>query len=153
MHSIFRIKDMGELRFFLGIEFARSKRGITMNQRKYALDLIKGLGLNGAKPKGFPQEVKGCKTLVKMMSCQKIHRFQRLIGRLIYLTVTRPDICYVVQALSQFMSAPKMFHFEAAIRVVRYLKLDLGLGLLMKAKNQLVLECYCDSDWVFGEGG
>lgn len=73
--------------------------------------------------------------------------YQRLVGRLLYLTMTRPDIAFVVQVLSQYMHCPKKSHMDAALRVVRYIKGTPGLGLFMPAKNSNQLSAYCDSDW------
>lgn len=66
--------------------------------------------------------------------------YKRLFGRLIYLTITRPDICYAVQVLSQFMHAPKVSHMEAAMMVVRYLKLSPGLGILLSSRYFTVIK-------------
>ena len=73
--------------------------------------------------------------------------YQRLIGRLLYLPMTRVDISYVVQVLSQFMHKPKQSYMEATLRVVRYVKAEPGLGLLMPSKSIGKLVAYCDSDW------
>ncbi|XP_075515740.1 putative mitochondrial protein AtMg00240 [Primulina tabacum] len=73
--------------------------------------------------------------------------YQCLVGRLIYLTITRPDICYAVQFLSQFMHAPKASHLDAAIRVVKYIKKNPGQGILFQPSTSLSLTAYCDSDW------
>lgn len=64
-----------------------------------------------------------------------------------YATITRPEICYAVQTLSQFMQAPKQSHYEAATRVVRYLKGTVGQGVWFQAKAADELTCWCDSDW------
>lgn len=72
--------------------------------------------------------------------------YKRLIGRLIYLTVTRPDICYAVQTLSQFMNNPKVSHMEEATRILKYLKTTVGKGILLLAQSDLSLTAYCDSD-------
>lgn len=72
--------------------------------------------------------------------------YQRLVGKLLYLTITRLDISYVVQSLSQFMHAPKRSHYEAALHIVRYIKNQLGLGLLMSSKGDEKVEAYCDFD-------
>lgn len=148
LHQNFKIKDLGELKYFLGIEFARSKEGILLHQRKYSLALISDVGLAGEKPAGPPVEVNQ-----KLTTSEFDHQFgltndtlladpgayQRLIGRLLYLTITRPDISFAVQYLSQFMHAPKTSHFEAALRVIRYMKKTHGLGILMSsiASNKL----------------
>ncbi|XP_019265473.1 PREDICTED: uncharacterized protein LOC109243038 [Nicotiana attenuata] len=73
--------------------------------------------------------------------------YQSLFGKLLYLTMTRPDISFVVQVLSQFMHCPRISHMEAASRVVRYIKQAPGLGLLMLAENIKNLTTYCDYDW------
>ena len=64
-----------------------------------------------------------------------------------YATITRPDISYAVQTLSQFMQHPKGSHWEATIRVVRYLKGTVGQGIWLKAQPATTLTCWCDSDW------
>ncbi|GAV75211.1 hypothetical protein CFOL_v3_18690 [Cephalotus follicularis] len=73
--------------------------------------------------------------------------YQRLVGRLIYLTITRPDISYAVQLVSQFMHALKQSHMDAALRILRYLKREPGLGILMHSSNNFNLTAYCDSNW------
>lgn len=73
--------------------------------------------------------------------------YRRLIGRLIYLTITRPDLCYSVHILSQFMQQPRHGHWTAALRVLRYLKSAPGQGIFLPATSDLQLHAYCDSDW------
>ena len=73
--------------------------------------------------------------------------YSRLVGRLIYLTITRPDIMFVVHTLSQFMHAPRKPHLDATMRVLRYLKSYPGQCILYSAMSSLSLMAYCDSDW------
>nr|XP_016495881.1 PREDICTED: uncharacterized mitochondrial protein AtMg00810-like [Nicotiana tabacum] len=156
LQSNFRIKDLGELKFFLGIELARSKEGILMNQRKFAIQLITDLGLAGSKPVTTPMECIQRFTTVELDQHLNLKEneklvdsgpYQRLVGKLLYLTMTRPDICYAIHVLSQFMHCPKKSHMEAAIRVVRYIKGASGLGLLMSSKQSPKLTAFCDADW------
>ncbi|XP_028786573.1 uncharacterized protein LOC114742489 [Neltuma alba] len=74
-------------------------------------------------------------------------KYRRLIGKLIYLTMTRPDISFPVQVLSQFMQLPMKCHWGAAMGVLRYLKQSPGLGIQLSSKGDLKLHCFCDSDW------
>lgn len=73
--------------------------------------------------------------------------YRRLVGRLLYLGITRPDMSYSVQHLSQLLSCPREPHFEVALHIVRYLKNTLGIGLLHSSKSSLVLNSYSDADW------
>lgn len=76
-----------------------------------------------------------------------ITSYQKLIQKLLYLTVTRPEICYAVQSLSKFMHAPKRSHIDASLRVVRYLKNAPRLGVHLKRSLVHSLVAFCDSDW------
>lgn len=144
----FTIKDLGSLKYFLGIEVVRTKDGIVLSQRKYTLDILRDMGLEGCKPSAFPME-QGLK-LDKSDAEERVDagQYRRLIGRLLYLQATRPDITYSVNLLSQFVADPRQPHLDAALRVVRYLKTTLGQGILLPKEGGTQLITYCDSDWI-----
>lgn len=131
----------------MGIEVARSPTGIYLCQRKYALDIITETGLLGVKPVSFPLEQNHKLALAKDNPISTPSRYRRLVGRLIYLGVTRPELSYVIHILSQFINDPQEELWNAALRVVRYLKNSPGQGVLLRANTELKLVAWCDSDW------
>ncbi|XP_058009775.1 secreted RxLR effector protein 161-like [Hevea brasiliensis] len=116
------MKELGKLKFFLGIEVARNSNGIFLCQRKYELDVISEVGLLGCKPAKTPLEQNHKLALTKSDDVDDPAQYRRLVGRLIYLTITQPELSYCVHILAQFMQQPKKAHWEAAIKVVHYLK-------------------------------
>lgn len=161
----FRMKDLGKLKYFLGIEVGRGAEGFMLTQRKYTLDLVAEVGLLGSKPVGTPMEIQHKLALDVSPVMQDAEKYRRLVGRLIYLSITRPDISYAVHILSQFMQKPRELQWGAAMRVVRYLKGTPGQGILLSSEadtslsvywrrrlvvvsgNKEVFECLCGSGW------
>ncbi|XP_070008172.1 uncharacterized mitochondrial protein AtMg00810-like [Nicotiana sylvestris] len=102
------MKELGELKYFLGIDFARSSQGILMHQRKYALELVSELSLDAAKPAATPLEVNvklttqeydehtGTTNNLDDALLPDNNSYQRILGKLLYLTLTRPDIAFSV---------------------------------------------------------
>ncbi|RVW54511.1 Retrovirus-related Pol polyprotein from transposon TNT 1-94 [Vitis vinifera] len=143
----FEIKDLGNLKYFLGMEIARSKKGITVSQRKYILDLLNETGMLGCKPAETPMD-----TTVKLEESDGSApvdkgRYQRLVGKLIYLSHTRPDIGFSVSVVSQFMNNPTEKHMTVVIRILRYLKMTPGKGLFFQRTTKKEIEIFSDADW------
>lgn len=104
-------------------------------------------GLLGGKPASVPIEQNHRLAQSTESYMDHPEQYRRLVGRLIYLTITRPELSYCVHVLAQFMQTPRVDQWEAALRVVRYLKGNPGQGVLLRSDSNLRLTAYCDSDW------
>ncbi|XXG45960.1 hypothetical protein AAC387_Pa02g0911 [Persea americana] len=115
------MKDLGPLHYFLGLEVHQSTKGIVLNQHKYTVDLIALAGLTASTPVDTPVElnVKLSREEGDLLSNPTAYR--QLVGSLIYLTITRPDISYMVNLMSQFMTAPRYLHLAVVRRIIQYL--------------------------------
>ncbi|XP_058211908.1 uncharacterized mitochondrial protein AtMg00810-like [Rhododendron vialii] len=142
----FEIKDLGPLRYFLGMEVARSDKGIFISQRKYILDLLEETGMLGCRPADSSIEANHHLSGDVGERTDK-ERYQRLVGRLIYLAHTRPDVTYAVGVVSQFMHDPRTSHLDTVYRILRYLKAAPGRGILFSNHGHLRLEAFTVVDW------
>lgn len=157
LHSTFHIKDLGSPKYFLGIEIARSDKGISLCQRKFILEIVSEAGLLGCKSAVIPIEQNAKLTTHEYDSSSSSSIedslledpsiYKRLVGKLIYLTMTRPDICYTMQILSQFMHKPKQSHMNTALKVVKYLKGCPGLGIFLSRDCDMKMMAYCDMNY------
>ena len=166
----FEVKDLGDLKYFLGMEVARSKKGIYVSQRKYIMDLLEETGMLGCSPKPTPiippkkkkkkpreegeseendldDDIEEEKEDKEQEEPVDKERYQRLVGKLIYLSHTRPDIAFAVSVASQYMSDPRKVHMDAAYRILRYLKGTPGRGLFFRKQELRTIEVYTDASW------
>ena len=143
----FEMKSLGNLKYFLGIEVARSAQGIVLSQRKYVLDLLAEVGLLDCKPADTPIMLSHKLGEYPYQKPTDKERYQRLVGKLIYLSHTRPDIAYSVSVVIRFMHSPSNRHMEAVMRILRYLKGSPGKGLLFSKNGHLNIDGYTDADW------
>ncbi|CAO2841169.1 unnamed protein product [Amaranthus hypochondriacus] len=139
----FEMKDLGLLKYFLG----RSKKGIFICQRKYVLDLLAEVGMLDCKPAETPIVVNHGLRIVEGEAAANREQYQKLVGKLIYLSHTRPDIAYAVGIVSRFMHRPQVQHMEAVLRILRYLKGTPGKGIVFWRNGHLRLQAYTDADW------
>jgi len=128
----FEMKDLGGLKYFLGIKVLRSNKGIFISQRKYIMDLLAETGMVDCKPADTPIQVNHGLKFEEGANLADKERYQRLVGKLIYLSHTRPDIAYAVGVISQFMHQPQEDHMEVVMRIDRYLKGTPGSGIMFQ---------------------
>ena len=143
----FKIKDLGTLKYFLGLKVAHSPAGIFLKQRNYAFDILIDSGHLGARSTHFPMEQNLKFNDIDGAILLDPSFYHCLVGRLIYLTITRPDFAFPITILSQFMQQPHQPQYDVAVRILRYIKSSPGQGILFPATNSLQVFAYSDSDW------
>ena len=143
----FDMFDLGKMRFFLGIEVLQKSDGIYICQRKYALEVLRRFGMMESNLVGSP-----------IVPSFKISRdkngdfvdetyYKQLVGSLMYLTATRPDIMFVTCLISRYMAKPMEIHLQAAKRALQYLKGTVNYGIYYKKGGDGELLAFTDSDY------
>lgn len=146
LSKTFKIKDLGKVKFCLGIEFNQNKNGIKMSQEKYVNEILEKFEMSDSKPVTTPIDCSVKLQKGKGDSDQHLP-YRELIGSLMYLAVcTRPDIAFATSYLSQFCSCYDITHWTAAKRVLRYLKGTSNIGIFFKSSGEC-LTGYADADW------
>ncbi|XP_042969189.1 secreted RxLR effector protein 161-like [Carya illinoinensis] len=146
MMKSFKMSDLGLMHYFLGIEVCQDN-GIFISQKKYAEDLLKKFNMSDCKSVTTP-----------LIANEKFKKedggkladgaaYRSLIGSLLYLISTRPDLMFATSMLSRFMQNPNQVHFGAAKRVLTYVQVTLKFGILFKPCSYSKLIGYTDSDW------
>ncbi|RVW73205.1 Retrovirus-related Pol polyprotein from transposon RE2 [Vitis vinifera] len=125
---------------------AQSSSGVVLSQRKYALDILEETGMLDCKPVDTPMDP-NVKLVPGQGSFRRPWRYRRLVGKLNYLTITRPDISFPVSVVSQFLQSPCDSHWDAVIRILRYIKSTPGQGVLYENRGHTQVVGYTDADW------
>ncbi|KAH9705793.1 retrovirus-related pol polyprotein from transposon RE1 [Citrus sinensis] len=145
--SEFALKDLGDFNYFIGLEVTPTSAGLHLSQTKYVGDILK---------KAHMLDSKGCNTLMSV--ADKLYKdkgklfenpslYKSVIGSLQYVTLTRPDIAFIVNKLSQFLVAPTMLHWQACKRVLRYLQCTTTYGIQFYNSKSFSLTAFSDADW------
>ncbi|XP_068638413.1 uncharacterized mitochondrial protein AtMg00810-like [Aristolochia californica] len=147
LHTQFKLKDLGCLKHFLGLEIAQSKAGIVLSQRHYTLQLLEDSGYLACKPTSVPMDPKLHLTTTDGDLLLDITHYRRLVEKLLYLTLSRPDITFAIHKLTQFVAQPRLPHLQAVHHLFHYLKTSPGQGLLFSSTSSLQVRAYYDADW------
>ncbi|KAH9792467.1 hypothetical protein KPL71_004134 [Citrus sinensis] len=147
MSKEFEMSMMGELKYFLGLQIKQSEEGSFINQAKYVKDLLKRFGIDDSKTKNTPMS-----TTTKLDKDEKgkevdIKMYRGMIGSLLYLTASRPDIMFSVCLCARFQSCPKESHLLAVKRIFRYLSGTIDIGLWYPRGTHIDLTCFSDADF------
>lgn len=143
----FDMTDLGRMRFFLGIEVLQKSDGIYISQRKYAMEVLKRFSMEESNSVSSPI-VPGFK-ICKDEDGIKVDEtyYKQIVGSLMYLTATRPDLMFVVSLISRYMAKPTQLHLQVAKRALRYLKGTINYGILYKKRGDEELIAFTDSDY------
>ena len=147
LHSQFHTKNLGMLRYFLGIEVMQSKHEIFLSKRKYVLNLLYENEKLGIKPCSSPMAL-GVHLTREGETFEDPERYRRLVAKLNYLIVTRPNIAQSVSVVSQYMCAPTVDHWVHVEEILCYLKGTPGRSILYSNHGHNKIECFTDADWV-----
>ncbi|GKB19303.1 putative ribonuclease H-like domain-containing protein [Tanacetum coccineum] len=147
MHEKFQMSSMGELTFFLGLQIKQKNNGIFISQDKYVAEILKNFGFTEIKTASTPMETQ--KHLLKDEDGEEVdvHLYRSVIGSLMYLTSSRPDIMFAVCACARYQVNPKVLHLHAVKKIFRYLKGQLKLCFWYPKDSLFDLVAYTDSDY------
>lgn len=137
----FSLKDLGELSNFLGVEVIRTANGLFLSQARHIYDLLPQHKMGGSKDTVTPMCSSASLTYIDGSSQIDPTPYRQLVGSFQYLFITRPDICFAVNRLSQYMHSPTEIHWTALKRVLRYLKGTIHHGLYLEKKFQPYSYC------------
>ncbi|XP_040934516.1 uncharacterized mitochondrial protein AtMg00810-like [Gossypium hirsutum] len=147
MQDVFEMTDLGLMTYFLSMEVNQNEHGIFMSQQTFTLKILNKFCMTNCKPASTPMVQR------EKIFCKSDHKrvdkkgYRSLVGCLLYLTVTMPDIMYGMSLLSRFMHCSNIAYFKVAKRVLRYVKGTLNFGVKFEKAEELKLLGYSDSDW------
>jgi histone deacetylase 1/2 len=145
----FAIKDLGELPYFLGIQVQRKNGELLISQEWYASEILKRVNMQLCKPVKTPlcTTEKLSQTNGTQLGTEDSTRYRSIVGALQYLTLTRPDLSFSVNKVSQFLHSPTTVHWEAVKCILRYVQGTIRLGVKISKSNSMLVSAFSDADW------
>jgi hypothetical protein len=143
----FDIKDLGPLHYFLGMEATSTRDGLILSQQRYILDLLQKSNMSEAKPIKTPMSTAHALSLLSGDPLTNPSPSRSLVGALQYLSLTRPDISFAVNKVSQFMHRPTSLNLQAVNCILSYLKSTISYGLLLRRSSSHTLQACSNADW------
>jgi len=143
----FSLKNMGYPHYFLGVELIPVKNGLFLSQHKYIREIFEKFDMEGAKPSPTPLSSTAKLQLHEGSANTDSTQFRRIIGALQYLNLTRPDLSFAINKLSQFMHKPTSLLLKHLKRLLRYLKNTINFGIMLQTPSTTNLLAYTDADW------
>ncbi|GKB26030.1 retrovirus-related pol polyprotein from transposon TNT 1-94 [Tanacetum coccineum] len=147
MKSRFEMSMMGEMTFFLGLQVNQSPCGIFINQSKYVLEILKKYGMDSCDPVGTPMEIKDKLDLDQHGSPVDATKYRSMIGALMYLTSSRPDIVHATCLCARYQAKPTEKHLKEVKRIFRYLRGTVNTGLWYTKDSGFELTGFSDADY------
>jgi hypothetical protein len=140
------MKDLGEFKFFLGIEVIKTPKGIWLLQRQYAVDMLSKYGMVGSKPIFVPLDQNGKLSADAGEVLEDATIYRKIVGSLIYTMITKPNLNYIVGLESQFMQVFRKPHLYGVKHTLRYVSATIDYGLFYEASTELQVHGYIDAD-------
>ncbi|KAE8703262.1 Dynamin-related protein 5A [Hibiscus syriacus] len=148
LQARFSLKDLGDLSFFLGIEVQRINGSILLSQKKYILELLEKTGMMAAAECATPMVAASKLSNATGDLLNNASDYRSIVGSLLYICHTRPDISFSVGQVAQYMHAPREDHFVAVKRILRYLRATLNFGLFFSpVESGQNIVAFADADW------
>jgi len=129
------MKDLGDLHYFLDIKVIQSPKGIWLLQRQYALNKFSEYGMTSCKPISIPLEQNVKLSANERDLVEDTTMYKHIVGSLIYMTITRLDLSYAIEVVSQFTQTPRKPHLDVVRRILRYIKHTLQCGIFYETKS------------------
>jgi hypothetical protein len=145
--SEFAVKDLGGLNYFLGIEVVPCTPSVLLSQKQYILDILTRIKMSEAKPVSSPMASSTHLSVLDGDPCDDPTLYRSSVGALQYLSITRPDIAFSINKLSQFMHSPTTLHWQSVKRLLCYLKQTIHFGFCIQPSSTTVLQGFTDADW------